>query len=442
MSVKKEKDNIFKKLSILKTTYELEKQSLNKRVDLIGNLESSKLKNKKDSFSFIIDILTILVGQDVIKQGVTKIVSKVGVIEKDFKSTIKHDLLSGFNSNTTPLPNKVSSGFKIPISKLDPFGSLSLDSTSQAGKLALGKANSTLSTLSNIVKNNVQGFKPLNQFLNVSYNASDGMLTVMPVTNLALKPFVESYIDNMKLIDKEQIIKDSLALLFNLNPKNNKSQEAQLLDEQLLTVITKISSNEEDDSYFKFDTSTFLSDNSRVRQSSALITEVGCGTTSTTVTLDDITKIFSGSTKSFSSAVIEKTLNNVADNVVASNDNKNVNASDIQSIRNNFFSKLINYLKLALLKGLIYNPEVQIVFAMIDVVKNKPVLPETPLEQIISRKKTIKCIIENIMHNIVKILFGLLRKELLQLISSVALIYAKESIDKYKKIITSKVKPK
>ena len=441
MSRRKDKTNVFDRIAVLKTTLELEKQGLNHKVDLLGGLESAKLKNKNDSFSFVIDILTLLVGSDSIRKSVTKVISQIKTVDKDFKETLKKELTSNID-DTTPISSKILLGMKTSIKNIDTLSLLSIDKDSDQGKLLLGDSTKPISKLHSIVRDNTSGFKELNKSLLVSYDSSTGNISFKPNTNnTSLKSYINDYIDNVILLDEKELVKVVLASLFSL--KTSKSKENSLVDEKINSIIDKISKNEDPDTYFKFDINNLLSEELRSDNLNRLITEIGCGRTATSISASEINDIVGSENNQFNEEIISKTLSTVANTLISNNDTKVVNPADRQSIKNNFFDKLMKELKLVIVKSFVFNPEIQLALLMIDVSKNKDILNVSdPITQINKRKKTITCIINRLMSSIIKILYELLKKEILALISNVITIYAKESIDKYKKLLKSVVKPK
>jgi hypothetical protein len=60
-----------------------------------------------------------------------------------------------------------------------------------------------------------------------------------------------------------------------------------------------------------------------------------------------------------------------------------------------------------------------------------------PIEDIKNRKALIKCMIKKLMNDLLNSLFILIKKEILEVVSVVAILYAKEGLEKYKLILAS-----
>jgi hypothetical protein len=195
----------------------------------------------------------------------------------------------------------------------------------------------------------------------------------------------------------------------------------------------------EDDSYFIFDTQELNDIETKVNNSNKVYTNVGCGTVSSQLDVTNLNKIVTGITFPISNKVISDNLNNTINTVLDSTNNPNINQNDMQSVTNDFLSKFMLSLKINLLKGFVASPQLNIINSLSMSFTNNTDKNYDPIQDIKNRKALTKCLLDKIMNSLLESLYNLVKKEVLEIVEAVALIYSKEILERYVKTLKTLV---
>ena len=431
MSILSTKQNIFEEISILKTASELSLKNIAVKNDIFSAFNSSKIKNNKDPFLLIVDLLTILAGSGAIQKIITEIFSSLGSVENSFKNSLKSEIMSangGANANP-PLPSNLVGGFQVHINKLDFDKELFTQQNDPSFNLYLdGFKQKLISTILSPVTE-----ISLNSSIKASYDNNTGFFTITPLnTNQVYNQFISSLIDDIVFVDTKILLNMVMDSLFNTR---GRSKSQVNLNEQMNTMLNKlITQTTEDDSYFTFTTQELNDIESKVETSDQLYTDVGCGRIAISLNTNDVANLTSGITFPASKQVIATTLGDIASTIGT---NADVTGSNTQSISDNFFSSFLNTLKTIIVRLFVASPQINLIYAIsqsfIQLIDNI----YDPINDIIHRKALTTCMIKKLINSLLNDIFKLLEKEIIEIVGDVAELIIEESIDKYEKILKS-----
>lgn len=434
MSILSQKKDVFEQISVLKTASELSLNDIQVKNDIFSAFNSSKVKNNKDPFLFIVDLLTILAGSSAVNKVINQCFSSLSRVEDNYKTNLKHELTSlngGVNSNPQ-IPSNLLGGAQIHINKIDLSRELFTQQTSPAHDLYLDDFKKNLIG----VMKAPGTFQQINPSITASYNSNTGFFTIKPVNpNQTFNSFLSGMVDNVKFIDQKILLNQTLDNLFNTQNKTKTQITTELqLDLMLNKLISQV---EEDDSYFTFNTQELNDIEFKVNTSDQLYAEVGCGRVGIGMTLNDVQSATSAVTFPVSTKVIDTTLTNIANTIINQTNNPNLKQGDLQSLSNNFFSSFMQALKNMIIKNFLLSPQLNIIYALSQSFSANVDNVYDPITDIKNRKSLITCLIKKIINDLLSDIFNLVKKELLTIVGAVAAQYALEAIEKYKLIITS-----
>lgn len=430
MSILSQKSDIFDKIATIKTANELQVNT-NNISNFTSSFDSSKTKNNKDPFLFSLDLLKVLSGSESTKIVTTTIFNVTNKIESSFKGNLKNEIqsLNGGSKSNPSIPSNLSQGYNLHINKIDYYNQLISSNNSNGMYLDPFKTQ-----LVNTMKT-PNTFMNINPALQASFNDQTGFFTFKPSstnTNISLNGYMSSLIDNTNFIDNKALINNSLGNVFN---SDNKTKDQLSLESQIDLMLNKLATETaDDDSYFTFTTDEMGDIQSTINNNGNLVTNVGSTGLTVQLSNNDVNGITSGITFPISSTVLDNTLNSTI-NVI--NSNNEISQQNKQSVSNSFASNFLSAIKGEVIKSFMSSPQINIIYGLSQSFNTNSDTTSNPVNDIVARKNLTKCLISQLLSDLVKTIFQLIEKEIISLVSAVALIYIEEGIDKYKKILQS-----
>ncbi len=434
MSILSQKQDVFEQVGVLKTASELSLNNITVQNSVFSSFASSKNKNKNDPFLFIVDLLTVLAGSVAVQKIITQSFASLGKIESSYKSSLKMEIQSsngGINANP-PMPAALANGMKVHINKLDFNKELMTQQNSKSYSLYIDDFKKSLINSIKSPGTTVQ----LNSMVKASYDNKTGFFTMYPVNSaLSYNQFMAGMIDDVKFVDPKILYNQTLDGVFN----TQKKTKSQIVTETKIDMILNnlMIQVEEDDSYYTFDTHDLNDIEAKIATADKLYTEVGCGRVAVSMTVDDVEKISSGISFPVSTKVIETALGQTSKLLTSDAQSPNLVQNDKQSVNNNFLSQFMSSLKSQMIRNFLASPQLNLIFALSQ--SFTPNLDNNfdPITDIVKRKALTKCMVKKVMNELLKNIFELVKKEILEVVAAVALLYAQEGIEKYKKILSS-----
>lgn len=399
------------------------------------------VNNKKDVIPFLIDVLKVTVGSEAIKLIVGELLTKfLDKTEESSKTLLKKQFIDS-NSDKEVSSDFKTIGYRVKASKIDTDKKFRIPSDSTSYPLY---RNDAITSFENTMHDAVR-LEPTeinySNTIKVSYDkVSDDFIFKSGQPNYLVNDFVTDYIDNTTIINKKEIHTNVMNLLFGTISKNENKTINEISNE---LEVNKILSQVIDGSDSYDISQDDLNELFKIAEdivNGLSNHDLGCGVMSSSLNIVDLTSLvsqISGSTDSFAvSNALESTLENDTD---LDQDTYNENK---QTIKDNFFKKLINSFVLSLVKSLTTAPQIRALIAISGSFKGKADLLDGKVSETLKNNKAfIDCIVKEMINLVSEFIYNKAISLIKELIKPILKKIGKEKITSYSKIIKSLSKP-
>jgi hypothetical protein len=426
-----EKRNIFNTIAAYK--------SMESGVELPNPTDSiSSINNRsKDPSRFLVDLLVTLVGSAGLVQSLGELMTVfIRNVNNDLKSELKKQIVM-FNSDQTLSSTSFSGGYELPISSIDVYEKLKTDPSSDVGNLIYSNnANNLDQKLYNSIVADGETVN-YNSQLDLVYNNGSDTITITPSnTSLSIGNFLESYIDDLTLINENEFTSDIINLLYGtISANQDKNLQNAVTEEKLKIVIEKLI-NETEDLSFTPDELRLVEQKAREKSEGFDLVDVGCSNRISNIDINQLQTLVNSNTGNTNPYGVGLNYLSLLDNSFNSND---VPAQkNITTITDSFLKQLINAILQNLIRVSALTPEPRILFAMVNGLKNNGATNiGDPFNDIDSNRNFYDCVVKNSKSLISEYLFNLVKKELMKLVVIISKVVLKEKYDAYIRIIRS-----
>ena len=430
MSLIDEKSNVFTQLGAL--------NSIREDFNLPNRTNSlSSINNRNEPVPFFLDILTVLVGSEVLKSTVGDLMT--GFI-RNVEPTLKTELANqfvDFNSNETVPASFQTSGYNVDAKTIDSFGKLRTDPSSDLGNIIYGNTTNDFDRSSyNAISN--PGTNVTYNNITINYNDTLDQFTYRPTSNdEEIGSFLNTYIDGLILINEPEFVSKTTDLLFGtVSTNQNKTVTDSILEGKINRTLEKII-NEEESIQITDDELREIERNAELRVEGINQLDVGCAVLNTSLSLNELSNLVDETTTSDDPLTVGNAYVNALNNSFDPDQENQLNENQ-QTIQDNFFKRLINAIVTILLGSITVTPQIRALIAITSGFKNNnnPNIGD-PVEDLSNKRRLIDCFSKRTKSTINEFLFDLVKKELLKLIVPVSKIILKEKINQYITIIRS-----
>lgn len=443
MSITQKKNDLVTKLGLF-TTINNSTLDLNKFKNQYDTAINFANDVNKDPVMFCVNILSTLLGKDVLKAQLKVILNDViPDLNPILKSNISN-LINTNNSNSA-LPTKfTTSGYDIPIKKLDINNQLK-SSTPEVGSLN----DVILKTIK--VPGSIISF----QGLNLSFNPLTQNINLSASNTLNISSFLKNIIDNTSFVNKDLIISESLDYIFGTLLKNKNLSKKDINNDLILNKIIENGVNDDtNETYFTL-TASQLSDienkTDNLQNQSTLI-DLDCGNLNFMLDLETFNEILNSDDPL--DALDNKLNNVVSDLPVQANDdikpsalrdisktnNNNMNYNNNSAVKDDVFKNMFKAITTIIIKNTISSPQILLIQTLVDnfnnINFNNNIISDIQ-KYIESKQKFIRCLIELIKEKLSEKLFELVKNEVIKLAQPVLAKIIQEALESYTKTITS-----
>lgn len=414
-----------------------------KKLPDTNNLFSS-INNNDDINSFFLDVLNILVGtsalQDLTGELFTNLTSD---IEPKIKNSQKRQL-TNYNSGDK-LPESFKNGRTIPVESIDVYGKLKTDPDSDTGALIYDKNQENFNNkVYEAIQN--EGTDVTYNNLLIKYDSGSDSLRFKPTTssqNDTIGSWFNDYIDNSNVFNKKEFISNVLNNIFGTISSSQNKTEDKLINELKIDSLLQKIINGEENLVINDDELNDITSKASELQNGIVYYDMGCGLTSAELPLSAMTNtisMISGSTDPF---YVGNVINQTLDNGFSFSDNQETKDQNNETIKNGFFSRLIQFIQLELSKILTLSPEARMLIGLSSSFQdNGNVNIDDPIDDIPNFRVYINCIIKDILAAINEFIFNLIVTYLISLITPVIREIIREKINQYIGIIRSLISSK
>lgn len=419
MSLIGRKKNIFTTISSIKSFNENDRK-------VRTNDSLSSLTNKKDPLSFLLDLISVLIGSG----GFIKLIG--GLFSNVFDEAQPQIQQQILNNLTTPLSNKLLSstsfnnGLILPLSYIDVFNKLKTDPNSNIGNLMYGVDSFDYNLYDAI--NNPNTDKIIDQII-VNYDDSSDTLSIRAVNlNQTVFNFYEEYTDGI-IINKNDFITNVVDSIFGIKTSSQNKTLNQISKELIVKLKIEKINNEEEISISPSELENIENNSKRLKNGVSEI-DLGCGIYKSSITIDDLSSLINNIN---SEDVDQNTISNEFSNLFDKSFNiKNNN----DTAKDNFSKKIISGFELELTKSFFLNPKTLIINYINQFIVDGEI--NNNVDNIIEdNKKTIGCISIKTKEIVNKFIFNLVKSELNNLIKPFMKMIVKEKINQYIGILRS-----
>lgn len=401
----------------------------------------SSINNTKEIVPFLLDMLTVLKGSEVVQTTVGEVMT---VYIRNVEDTLTDSLKEQFTSFNTdqPLPSGFTgNGYTFKMKDIDLFEKTKNDPNSDVGSLLFSDDVSDFDNRlyeSLLNPGSPTSFGPLT----LTYDDVLDEVNIKPIdSSQTIGEFTEEYIDELDIINEKQFISQIINVIFGtLVAVVAKTLNTTIEEEKIALTIQKII-DEEDDIDISDDELRAIEQSAQNKIQGLEFYDVGCGQLPNRVTIENLTGLVSGTTGNTNPLSVGNAYLDTLVGGFEEDDNENVEqqaTEDQATIKDSFFKRLINTIVNVLVESVTTPPQIRALLGMFSGFKNNDI-PElgNPIDDIKNNRNLITCLANNAKGTLNEFLFNLVKAELLKLIIPVSKVILKEKVNQYLNIIRS-----
>jgi hypothetical protein len=414
--------------------------SLNEERELpeSDNLYSS-VNNKREITPFLLETLGIVVGTTALKELTGELFTNFADSSEPTLKSSMNSQLSGPNSDQTLPSSFGDDGYSMPMKKMDVYSKYKNTPDSNVGNLVYDKQSNSFDTKISQAISNPGTFVEYNN-MSIRYNENLDTVTFKPTEsskNDSIGKWFSDYVNNTQFLNRKEFSSNVLNGFFGTLSMDSQKTIEELMNElKIDNVLNKLIQG--DESFEVSESELELLFNKAEQLSKGVVyNDLGCGIFQTSLNINnfsDIISNISGSTDPFFVGnEIENALNNSF-----SNDINGVSDENEETLKNGFFSRLIEYIKLELSKLLTVSPQAKILLTL-SASFNQTSQSNDPIENLRDNKTYINCLIKEILALLYEFIFTLIITVLVSLLKPIVRKIIKEKIKQFIGIIKSLV---
>ena len=251
----------------------------------------SSINNSEDSVSFLIDILTVLVGSEALKRLTGELITNFSTsVTPDLKNELK-DRLNDFDSNVNLPTEFVNNGYRMPAKDIDIFNKLKTDPNSDVGELIYSNDtdpdNFDKKAYDAIVSPNTE--VPFNN-ITILYDDIDDVFVFKPIFGTTIGSFINTFVNGMVLYSQKTFITEVFDILFgSKTAAQNKTKDQVFKENKVNKTIENFIRGEALE--ISDDQLRQLQDEAEKKVNGTREVDVGCGVLTSTLTTEEFTEL-------------------------------------------------------------------------------------------------------------------------------------------------------
>jgi len=421
MSIIEKKKGIFSTIGAL-TSLRNEGSNTN----LTNSVKSINTK-ANDSMAFLLDILKTVVGGEVLKILVGNLLTDfLDKIELKMKPVITKQFIQ--SNSEVELPNAFKNGISFNIKKIDAYGKFKIKANSISNDLKFGVVPDFDNKLSEAIRNN--GTEILYNGMKIKFEQATQLVTIKPeIGNLKIGEWFSNYVEGMKFYNKKEVVSNVLDAIFGTLSKSEGKSVNQILEElRIQHEVDNIVNN--GTALFDLTKNTDLANNIKNGRTEY---NMGCGYVYSELSEATISSVANAI------CLIDADANTASDALLEciNPDNNEVIDTNIDSIKDNFFTRIINLIKEKVINAMILSPQILALKIIFDAITTGEDETVNIVNKVKDSRQFIKCIADMFVSMLCEYIFILVIAELRNLVLPIAEKIIKEKVNQTKRIIRS-----
>lgn len=401
------------------------------------NSSISSINNTKEIVPFLLDLLVVLVGSQVLTSLVGELMTGfVRNVEPKLKTELKKQTIS--HNSDEPLPTSfVTSGVQIPVKDIDTYEKLKTDPSSQEGGLLFADDPNNIDKKSYDAITSAGSDVTVNN-MTTNYDTVSDSFTYKPTnSSQTIGDFTNDYIDGITLINEKEFSSNVINSIFGtISTNQNKTQKQLIFEEKMNKSIQKVI-DEDENIAITDDELREIELNAEKKLEGIQTVDLGCGIIDNTVTLDSLESMLSFTTGSTDPLAVGNAYSGLVGGGFDSADQQQA-SEDSETIKDGFFKRIINAIVNALVAALIAPPQIRILLGITSSFKNNGVAElGDPVDDLEQNRKLMDCLSKTAKSTINEFIFNIVKTEMLNLIVPVSKLILKEKINQYLGILKS-----
>lgn len=419
-------------------------KSIGKKVEVPDrNSTLPSMNNNNEPVPFMLDALTVMVGSQELQKATGQVMTDyVRKSEPTLKTSLVKQTTT-HNSNTTLPTAFASAGYSLPVKNVDLHGKLKTDPSSSSGNIIYGdNSNNFDKSMYNAIQNAgtdvTHGSGAGAVILN--YDKTTDKVNVKPAQpSQTIGSFTTAYIGGLTLINEKEFTSRVVDTMFGTVSADQKKSLSQLKDEERINRTIKKIINGETHLELSQDDLMAIEDAANQKLNGKAKVDVGCSIIDSNVSMNDLRNLISSNTGTTDPIAIGKNFGGLIDNSFGK-DTTQTNPSNKNAIRDGFFKKIIDTIKMIIVQALTTTPQIRVLIALVGGFKNNNDINSSlgnPLEDIKKQKNLIKCLSDSAVASLHEFIFNLLKTEMIKLIVPIATFILQEKIAAFINILKS-----
>lgn len=399
---------LYEKISLFRTSNEVSGNSLKNKINIPNTSEIIS----NDSFSLLLTTIKVLQGESGLIDTINNMNKDISKYQKNFNSKFVMEYISemGGDDKLPLYKDYIDNGFKINITTLDKHREFFKDNIIQ-------NKNSLDSFIYSLIRNPNKDVMYVNDIF-FNYNNINGDIYIKFTNNdTTMKDVINGFLNKTTKYNSDDILYDILDDMFNLSNKSpiylkEKYENDLILINDISTTI--------DNSYYEFTREDIKFIEEKITKTGFYY--YGTPEIDGSFNMEDYNE-FINSPNTFNVSPLTIIMDIVLRGVLP---------KYIEIARKNFFERFINSYKNVLLNKIIVSTDMILLYNLCFRGEN---LDKSGLLK--KNRDLIRCSSKTFINSLLNTLYKIVKREILKLITTATIAYTKESITKYRKILTS-----
>lgn len=402
----------------------------------------SSVNNKKDIVPYLLDILKVAAGSFAVQQLVGGLFTTfIDSAEPMLKDGVKKQTVQ-YNSGDG-IPNGFKQGYSMPVKQIDTYGKLKTNPDSTGGEMLYDNSKPNFDSVSYQAISNPGSDKPFGNML-INYNSTDDKFKLKPNIPAGTTPSVGNwmgdFVDEITIIDKKEFMSNVMDSFYGSITKSQGKTVEEVAQELEVNKLLEQLINDDDSFEILPEDYDDILRKAEEMVNGVVNYDLGCGVMGASLPLSGMSNLISNISGSTDPFFIS---NEIGKTIGDSVDNKDTADNNQETIKDNFFQKIIELITINLAKAVCTAPQIRAILAIGSGFQNNGNIKiESVKDSLKNFKVYLKCMIKLAMELINKFIYEFILPFLIALISPIIKRIVKEKINQFTSILKSLVSSK